>query len=422
MNREIANIVNRVLSEEISGRIKDVKNKIFETNNMKKEICSECGSKEMYEGECTECGANPMTEGQMCSECGGNMVEGECTECGTMYGGDIQELGGMEDEHPKKYGKLRKIMSPEEIEYLLRGDKEEDKGDDFPTKPGFVEKRMKQMSHHSNRKHNDGEIDERLYGNQKRIDKNKNGRIDREDFKMLRKEMYELTLDGTDRKFVFSENEIIDIIENIVLEEKKKSKSKSKPKNPIKLTKANQDKSKKENDDYIDSVVKKMKDHLKGGSKGEYDMNPKHFPKGNGELAKMDKMAYIPSDAVAEYITNFTAASLENIDYDGIHPNEKWVTDNVVGSSRTGNNPEWANAVETPNNKLRNQIRKDNLLAKMKRKAYNKSPQPIVNDSTGSESDKTSKIMMKLESESERKVIGDIEKMKTLITYGKKTQ
>jgi hypothetical protein len=136
----------------------------------------------------------------------------------------------------------------------------------------------------------------------------------------------------------------------------------------------------------------------------------------------MDKMAYIPSDAVAEYITNFTAASLENIDYDGIHPNEKWVTDNVVGSSRTGNNPEWANAVETPNNKLRNQIRKDNLLAKMKRKAYNKSPQPIVNDSTGSESDKTSKIMMKLESESERKVIGDIEKMKTLITYGKKTQ
>jgi len=397
MNREIANIVNKVLSEEISGRIKNVKNKIFETNNMKKEICSECGSKEMYEGE--------------------------CMECGSMYEGDIQELGGMDDGHPR-LGKKRlpKRMSPEDIEKLLRGDKEEDMGDDFPTKPGFVEKRMKQMSHHSNRKHNDGEIDERLYGNQKRIDKNKNGRIDAEDFKMLRKEMYELTLDGTDRKFVFSENEIIDIIENIVLEEKKKSKSKSKPKNPIKLTKANQDKSKKENDDYIDSVVKKMKDYLKGGSKGEYSMSPKHFPKGNGELAKMDKMAYIPSDAVAEYITNFTAASLENIDYDGIHPNEKWVTDNVVGSSRTGNNPEWANAVETPNNKLRNQIRKDNLLAKIKRKAYNKSPQPIVNDSTGSDNDKASKVMMKLESESERKVIGDIEKMKTLITYGKKTQ
>ena len=395
MNKEIANIVNKVLSEEISGRIKNVKNKIFETNNMKKEICSECGSKEMYEGECMECGG--------------------------MDEGDIQELGGMDDGHPR-LGKKRlpKRMGPEEIEKLLRGDDEEEissSDDDYPTKPGFIKRRMSQ---HSNRKHNDGEIDERLYGNQKRIDKNKNGRIDRDYFKMLRKEMYELTLDGTDRKFVFSENEIIDIIENIVLEEKKKTKSK--PKNPIKLTKANQDKSKKENDDYIDSVVKKMKAHLKDGSKGEYNMNPKHFPKGNGELAKMKKMAYIPSDDVAEYITNFTAASLENIDYDGIHPNEDWVTDNVVGSSRTGNNPEWANAVETPNNKLRNKIRKDNLLAKIKRKAYNKSPQPIVNDSTGSDNDKPSKIMMKLESESERKVIGDIEKMKTLITYGKKTQ
>jgi len=89
MNKEIANIVNKVLSEEISGRIKNVKNKIFETNNMKKEICSECGSKEMYEGECTECGANSMMEGNMCSECGSEMVEGECTECGSMYEGDI---------------------------------------------------------------------------------------------------------------------------------------------------------------------------------------------------------------------------------------------------------------------------------------------------------------------------------------------
>ena len=421
MNKEIANIVNKVLSEEISGRIKNVKNKIFETNNMKKEMCSECGSKEMYEGECTECGANSMMEGQMCSECGNEMYEGECSECGNMYEGDIQELGGMDDGHPR-FGKKRlpKRMSPEDIEKLLRGDDEEEissSDDDYPTKPGFIKRRMPQ---HSNRKHNNGELGERLYGNQKRIDKNKNGKIDKQDFKMLRKEMYELTLEGTNRKFVFSENEIIDIIENIVLEEKKKSKSK--PKNPIKLTKANQDKSKKENDDYIDSVVKKMKAHLKDGSKGEYNMNPKHFPKGNGELAKMKKMAYIPSDEVAEYITNFTAASLENTDYDGIHPNEEWVTDNVVGSSRTGNNPEWANAVETPNNTLRNKIRKDNLLAKIKRKAYNKSAQPIVNDSTGADNDKTSKIMMKLESESERKVISDIEKMKTLITYGKKTQ
>ena len=419
MNREINNIVDRIISEEFDKRISSIKNKIFEDSKMKKQICSECGSKNMYENECMECGSmyEGSDNGHECSECGGS-----------MYEGDIQELGGMDDGHPR-FGKKRfkSPMSIEDIEKLLRGDDEDEtsfEDDDFPTKPGFVKKRMKQMSHHSNRRHNDGELGERLYGNQKRIDKNKNGRIDGEDFKMLRKEMYELTLEGTNKKFIFSENEIIDIIENIVLEEKKKKKKTTtkRKSDPIKLTRANQEKSKKENDDYIDSVVKKMKDYLKDGSKGSYEMNPRHFPKGNGELAKMSKMAYIPSDAVGEYIDNFTAAALENLDYDEIHPDEKWVDDLTVGSSRTGNNPEWANAVETPTNQRRNKIRKDNLLGKIKRKAYNKSPQPVVNDNSGNKTDKASKIMMKLESQNERKVISDIEKMKDLISYGKKTQ
>jgi len=419
MNREINNIVDRIISEEFDKRISSIKNKIFEDSKMKKQICSECGSKNMYENECMECGSmyEGSDNGHECSECGGS-----------MYEGDIQELGGMDDGHPR-FGKKRfkSPMSIEDIEKLLRGDDEDEtsfEDDDFPTKPGFVKKRMDQMSHHSKRRHNDGELGERLYGNQKRIDKNKNGRIDGEDFKMLRKEMYELTLEGTNKKFIFSENEIIDIIENIVLEEKKKkNKTTTKRKSdPIKLTRANQEKSKKENDDYIDSVVKKMKDYLKDGSKGSYEMNPRHFPKGNGELAKMSKMAYIPSDAVGEYIDNFTAAALENLDYDEIHPDEKWVDDLTVGSSRTGNNPEWANAVETPTNQRRNKIRKDNLLGKIKRKAYNKSPQPVVNDNSGNKTDKASKIMMKLESQNERKVISDIEKMKDLISYGKKTQ
>ena len=61
---------------------------------------------------------------------------------------------------------------------------------------------------------------------------------------------------------------------------------------------------------------------------------------------------------IKEYIDNFTAAALENLDYDEIHPDEKWVDDLTVGSSRTGNNPEWANAVETPTNQRRNKIRR----------------------------------------------------------------
>ena len=396
MDKDILKIVNKVLSEEVSGKLSKIKRRIFENKSM----CSECGST--------------------------NIMENECMKCGTMYEGDIQELGGMEDGHPK-FGdrRLPKRMSPEDIEKLLRGDDKEEissEDDDYPTKPGFIKKRMKQMSQHSNRKHNDGELGERLYGNQKRIDKNKNGRIDGEDFKMLRKEsVYEITLDNNE-KFRFNESEIVDVIENIILEEKKKSKSKPKSKDPIKLTKANQEKSKKENDDHINDVVKKMKDYLKDGSKGKYEMNPKHFPKGNGELEKMEKMAYIPSNAVQDYTDNFTAAALENLDFnDGIKPDEDLMNDLMVGSSRTGNNPDWANAVETPVNKKRNQIRKDNLLAKVKRQAYNKAPQP-VNDVAGNKTDKASKIMLNLESTENKKVITDIDKIKNLMGYIKNTQ
>ena len=261
------------------------------------------------------------------------------------------------------------------------------------------------------------EIDEKLYGNQSRIDRNKNNRIDGEDFKMLRKEVYELKLND-DEVFLFTENEIIDIIENVVLEEKKKSKYVS----AQNVLKSSLGKSKKENDDHINNVVKKMKDYLKDMSKGKYEMNPKHFPAGNGELGEMEKMAYKASNAVEEYIENFTAAGLENVDYDEIHPDEDWVTDNIVGSSRTGNNPDWGNAVETPNNKKRNEIRKNNLLGKLKKKAYNKADQPISRDTSGNKVDKDSKIMLKLESKENAQVISEITRMKNILTYTQKTQ
>jgi hypothetical protein len=166
-----------------------------------------------------------------------------------------------------------------------------------------------------------------------------------------------------------------------------------------------------------------MKDYLKDGSKGEYDMNPKIFPKGNGELEKMDKKAYIPSGAVEEYIDNLTAAGKENLVYDEIHPNEEWVTDNIEGSSRTGNNPEWANTGESNVNKKRNKIRKDNILGKIKQKAYNKSPQPIVSDKSGQ--DKGDKLMAKLESTTDKKqkqINEEFDRMKSLIGYNRKTQ
>ena len=60
MEKEIKNIVDRILSEEIKKSSNRIKNRINENTGM-------------------------------CSECGGKMYEGECMECGSMYEGEIQE-------------------------------------------------------------------------------------------------------------------------------------------------------------------------------------------------------------------------------------------------------------------------------------------------------------------------------------------
>ena len=80
---------------------------------------------------------------------------------------------------------------------------------------------------------NESEVMEKLHGNQKRIDKNHNGKIDSEDFKMLRKDkkedvnenvFYELTtaVNGKREKLLFNESQFEEMIENIVLKEEGK--------------------------------------------------------------------------------------------------------------------------------------------------------------------------------------------------------
>ena len=264
------------------------------------------------------------------------------------------------------------------------------------------------------------EIGESLKGKQKNIDKNKNNKIDAEDFKLLRKGKKGGETQENKKSITMTESEMISFIEKIVTEEKLKATAQHKGLSTYE--KAHKG-SGKENDEYLKSVTKKMKEYLKDGSKGEYDTNPEIFPKGNGDLAKMDKKAYIPSDAVKDYIDNFTAAGLENLDYDEIQPNEDWVSDNVKGSSRTGNNPKWANTGKSDVNDKRNEIRKNNLLAKVKRKAYNKSAQPVVQDTQ--DGDKANKILMKLESTDEKttqKLNEEFDRMKQLLGYSQKTQ
>jgi hypothetical protein len=166
-----------------------------------------------------------------------------------------------------------------------------------------------------------------------------------------------------------------------------------------------------------------MKDYLKDGSKGKYETEPSFFPKGNGELAKMSKKAYVPSKDIQDYTDNFTAAALENISYDEIHPKEDWVSDNIKGSSRTGNNPKWANTGESDVNKKRDEVRKKNLLGKVKKKAYNKAVQPAIIDKTGE--DEGSSFLNRLESVEAKKMEKlneEFQRMHEMMNYDKPTQ
>jgi hypothetical protein len=410
MRNELSKITKKVLEEELSYRINNVKNKIFEDNKMKKEMCSECGGY-MKEGECSECGYMKEEE---CMECGGYMKEGECSECGSSYMNENKKLSKGQKFIAKQATPKNKIGANDFAK--LRSKKSETKeGKKFPDLSGDGKVTRKDILLGRGVK---------LNGKTKKKETKEN-----EEHYDSKNQMYELNLDeSTGERFLFSENDIVNIIENIVLEEKKKNKS---TKN---VTKDSQKTSKKNNDKYVDDVVKKMKDYLKGGSKGEYEMNPKHFPKGNGDLAKMSKNAYKPSEMTQEYVENFTAAALENIDYDDIHPNEEWVEMNMVGHSKTGNNPEWANAVETDVNEKRNKIRKNNYLRRAQKMSYQKDDQPVKTDKTGEDGGEDEhKIFKMLKSSSkskkvneevkgETKILNEIEQIRDLITYNRKTQ
>jgi hypothetical protein len=218
---------------------------------------------------------------------------------------------------------------------------------------------------------------------------------------------------------------MIDLIENIVNEQKSKEtklKSVGKPRGLETYEKAHKG-SGKENEDYIKSVAKKMKDYLKDGSKGEYTESPKHFPKGNGQLEKMKAVKYSLSNKASEYLDDYFRPGMENLDYDEIHPNEDWMKDNIEGSSKTGNNPKWANAEETELGKKINKKRKENKYAKAKRKAYNKSPQPIISDEVGNEDGDGVNMTLESENIKQLKMLNEeFSRINNLMSYNRKTQ
>jgi len=320
------------------------------------------------------------------------------------------------------------------------------------------------------------DMDEELIGGQTNLDKNKNGRLDKEDFKMLRRgkksveenqecdecgNMYEedeemeegneftgelekarkehkkeFSVGGkkypVKESLTLSEEEMISLIESIVIEQKKvKGMAETE-----KVLSAD----KKENDQYIKDVTKKMKDYLKNMSKGEFTTEPKTFPQGNGQMKKDDTMAYHPSDAVDEYIDAFAFPGQTNLVFDEIKPDEKKIEKYLKGDSTTGNaqvdkdGKALGNVVPSKVGEKFHKNYKDNFYGQEQMKSsYKRYPQDTI-EVAGETTKKgglnygkksAQKILDKVDesiNKEEKVLTEEFGKMKHLINYDKKTQ
>ena len=134
------------------------------------------------------------------------------------------------------------------------------------------------------------------------------------------------------------ESELVDMIEELVNEEKVKDnlKKTGKPAGLVQYDRVSK-KDKSENQKANEASFKKMADYVKAGSKGKFDSKPVMFPKGNGELSKMDKEAYIPSEYVDDYVDAFAYPGQTNIVFDEIKPDDKKIEMYLKGNKLTGN-------------------------------------------------------------------------------------
>ena len=323
------------------------------------------------------------------------------------------------------------------------------------------------------------EIDEKLYGNQSRIDKNKNKRIDREDFEMLRKQqdeeqLYEVDFEKEEtdegnaftgalsnakkhhkdefevdgkkynvkESILFTESDLIDLIENIVNEEKKKFSVKE-PKGYTEYERVHKA-DKKENEDYLKNVAKKMTDYLKGSSDkfSKYEMKEtQKFPTENGGM-KAKRKKYTPSEAVDEYIEAFSYPGQTNLVYDEIKPNDEKIKGQLVGSSTNGNaqvdkdGKALGNVVPSEVGERFYKNFKDNLYGQEQMNAsYKRQPQPV--DQAGEETERgtlkskrgkktTQSVLNKLEEskniKKENQLNEEFGRIQQLMGYNRKTQ
>ena len=230
-----------------------------------------------------------------------------------------------------------------------------------------------------------------------------------------------------------TESEVIELIERLVMEENKIAADADLKK----VSKQN----KNTNQESLKATKEKLEKWSKDSNVEGYTTEPKHFPKGNGEMKEMDKKAYKPSDAVEEYIDAFAYPGQTNLVYDEIKPNDEWIEANLKGSSKTGNatkdkdGNDLGNVVSSELGEKMYKNFKDNVYgAEQMNASYKRYPQPVDQAGEGTEdgdlklkkgSQKSEKIFKQLESKEDKKtnlMNEQISRMMNIVGYNQKTQ
>jgi hypothetical protein len=230
-----------------------------------------------------------------------------------------------------------------------------------------------------------------------------------------------------------TESEVIELIERLVMEQKKTAADADLKK----VSKQN----KNTNQESLKATKEKLEKWSKDSNVEGYTTEPKHFPKGNGEMKEMNKKAYKPSDAVEEYIDAFAYPGQTNLVYDEIKPNDEWIEANLKGSSKTGNatkdkdGNDLGNVVSSELGEKMYKNFKDNVYgAEQMNASYKRYPQPVDQAGEATEdgdlklkkgSQKSEKIFKQLESKEDKKtnlMNEQISRMMNIVGYNQKTQ
>jgi hypothetical protein len=217
-----------------------------------------------------------------------------------------------------------------------------------------------------------------------------------------------------------TEDEIIDLIEKIVNEEKIEGTGQQEK--AMKETK-------KTNDSHAKEVAEKMSKYVKDGSKGEFNESPTDFPKGNGDLGEMDKKAFQESEDAEEFIETYAYPGMLEVDYD-IQPSEERVEKYVKGHTETGN-AEIDEDGKPMGNVVPNKVLGEKLMKKYKdgkyqdnkeTVSYNRVPQPVIKKPFDEAGEGKMPKRVTKESIEGKKINEDIDRMKNLMSHNYKTQ